>query len=175
MSDTSNMERLQKTLADSRYRLQAGKDPESVSWQQVVETMLIKAADNLEPGRLVTYSRINREESATYGRLRSSVTVPEAVCALYIPPSAMETMLAEDAGQDAEAESASLPETGSDAGLLLANRCGEYKRVLYAQLARPPHTPGIEIYDDGELLAVYRFHTIEECIAAVSDTLDRFF
>ena len=41
--------------------------------------------------------------------------------------------------------------------------------VVNALLAKPPFTPAVDVYDDGQLLAGYVYYTIEECIGGLSD------
>ena len=53
---------------------------------------------------------------------------------------------------------------GEDEGVVLACRSHTVDVVIDALLAKPPFTPAVDVYDNGQQLAGYLNHSIEECI-----------
>jgi hypothetical protein len=43
--------------------------------------------------------------------------------------------------------------------------------VINALMAKPPFTPAIDVYDNGQLLAGYIYNTIDECIGDLARVL----
>jgi hypothetical protein len=93
----------------------------------------------------------------------------DGICAVFLPPSVLKTMTGGDA-QPAEITSAGFAAiSGGDAGIVLAVRCaGNYRVIANSLLAFPPYAPGIDIYEEGRLLAGYAYHTVDECIEEMS-------
>jgi hypothetical protein len=50
-----------------------------------------------------------------------------------------------------------------DSGIVLACRSGLYDLIINTLFARQPYTPGIDVYENGGLLAGYSFQTQAEC------------
>jgi len=51
---------------------------------------------------------------------------------------------------------------------VLACRKTDFSVVINALMAKPPFAPAIDVYEDGQLLAGYVYHTIEECISSLA-------
>ena len=88
----NDFEKLQKSMAMRVYRLQIGKDPEVVAWQETLEHLLIRMSGKLNPGRLESFPGLSGGESKMLSALAKKVMVPDHVCAVYIPPSVLESM-----------------------------------------------------------------------------------
>jgi hypothetical protein len=54
---------------------------------------------------------------------------------------------------------------------VLACRKADFNLIINALLAKPPYTPAIDVYDDGQLLAGYVYNTIDECIGDLTKVL----
>ena len=52
-----------------------------------------------------------------------------------------------------------------EAGILLASRCRDYTIILNTLFAVPPYAAGIDVYENGNLLAGYSYRTVAECRA----------
>ena len=51
----------------------------------------------------------------------------------------------------------------SDSGIILACRCSNYDLIVNTLFANQPYSPGIDVYENGNLLAGYSFTTLDEC------------
>jgi hypothetical protein len=51
----------------------------------------------------------------------------------------------------------------NDSGILLASRQRDYAIVLNTFFALPPYAAGIDVYEEGRLLAGYSYATVSEC------------
>jgi hypothetical protein len=58
-----------------------------------------------------------------------------------------------------------------DSGILLASRCRDYTIILNTLFAVPPYAAGIDIYENGNLLAGYSYRTVAECRANLPQVL----
>ena len=58
-----------------------------------------------------------------------------------------------------------------DEGIILATRKNDFNVVINALLAKPPFTPAIDVYDDGQLLAGYTYNTSDECVGDLTKVL----
>ncbi|MFH1983746.1 MAG: hypothetical protein ABIL58_18045 [Pseudomonadota bacterium] len=165
----------QKTAATREFRLQAGHDPEAVRWQEALELMLIRVGDRLVSGRLESFDGLGGDEAKVLKALAKKVIVPDGVCIIYIPPSIIEAMVADGRlPQPAGAAAGGSSDAGKDIGILIGARCEDFDTILYAQFGLPPHSPGTEIYRDGEALAVYQYTSIEHCISELNDIIETY-
>ena len=150
-------------------RITAGADPKVAGWQCLLEGMLIRLEAFLAPGRLVTFQSLTPAESAFYQEVAAAINLPPDVCAVFIPPSVLQGMLFTRDSGPAPARLA------GGAGIVLASRCREYAIVLNTLFALPPHAAGIDIYEEGGLLAGYSYRTIEECRENLSPVIRTYF
>jgi len=58
-----------------------------------------------------------------------------------------------------------------DAGILLASRCRDYTIILNTLFAMPPYAAGIDVYENGNLLAGYSYRTVAECRAGLPQVI----
>ena len=149
--------KLSQAGARQQLRVQAGADPVVAGWQCLLEGMLIRLEDYLVPGRLVTFQSVAPDEKVFFEDLTRAVAIPPTVRAVFIPPSVLQGMLF---SPDSGPAPARIP---SDSGIVLASRGQDYSIVLNTFFAGPPYAAGIDVYEDGRLLAGYSFSTVSEC------------
>lgn len=126
-------------------------------WQNHLKGMLARMDAFLISGRLVTFERMLPEERRFFEGLHGRVEVPHGAAAIFLPESVTRQGMA--AHPDATGMEAVRKPT--DAGVVLASRKGEYRRILNAVFAIEPYAPAVDIYENGSLLAGYMYHTIE--------------
>jgi hypothetical protein len=163
MDEITLTEKLKHAARVKEQRIQSGCDPLIAGWQNFIEEIFIKMEDYLVPGSLITFQKVEPEEKELFQELHTQLNLPEAVCSVFIPPSVLKNMMAPQRVDLGSNIMIHLPGKPSDAGIILLSRCKEYHIILNCLLALPPFTPGIDIYEDGQLLAGYSYKTIEEC------------
>lgn len=154
-----------------RHRRYLDEDERVAGWYRDLKQQLKQFAPYLVAGRLVTFQTIAPEEQSFYERLLESLTVPETVCALFIPPSVVQQAmwpLARGRGVPPSTETYAV---SPDAGAILAQACGDTTTIVNALFAFPPYAPGIDIYQEGCLLAGYISQDIESCMSELSGHL----
>lgn len=161
---TGSKDERDRRVADIiQQRAGAGGNALVAGWQRMLADMLAKTAPYLSPGRLVTFQTLRAEESAFFEALHGAVVVPPHVTALYIAPSVRHQMMG----------AAPTPERPPDDGILLASRHKDYGIIVNALFARPPHTPAIDVYEDGQLVAGYSYARLDACQEEISAVLGR--
>lgn len=50
-----------------------------------------------------------------------------------------------------------------DAGILSACRAKNYQTIANVLIVHPPHSPAVDVYDQGRLIAGYRYASIPDC------------
>jgi hypothetical protein len=148
---------LNQAISRERRRVQAGADPAVASWQRFLEGMLIRLEDYLRPGSLVTFQSLAPDEIFFFEELSRAVAIPPNVSAVFIPPSVRQGMMF---NPDSGPAPARIP---NDSGILLASRQRDYAIVLNIFFALPPYAAGIDVYEEGRLLAGYSYATVTEC------------
>jgi hypothetical protein len=148
---------LSQAKARQRQRVQAGADPAVAGWQRFLEGMLIRLEDYLRPGSLVTFQSLAPDEKVFFEKLSKAVAIPPNVSAVFIPPSVRQGMMF---NPDSGPAPARIP---NDSGILLAIRQRDYAIVLNTFFALPPFAAGIDVYEEGRLLAGYSYTTVSEC------------
>lgn len=157
MNDNRIVQKLDQARAREQQRLKAGADATVAGWQCFLEGLLIRLEEYLHPGRLVTFQSLAPEEQGFFEGLAHSLDLPPDVCGVFIPPSVLQAMLFAPESGSAPAR---IP---SDAGIVLVSRCRDYAIVLNTLFAMPPYAAGIDVYEEGRLLAGYSYRTIDEC------------
>jgi hypothetical protein len=152
-------------------RVGAGTDPSVAGWQAMLADLLKQMNPYMAAGRLVTFQTLTTQEKDFFLTLRGSVRIPEAVCALYLPPSVRHQMLYRDRANKAALLGNDDPENPPDAGILLGSRQNDFGVIVNALFAHPPFTPAVDVYDHGQLIAGYTYYQIADCQAALSDLL----
>ncbi len=137
--------------------------------------MLSKMAPYLKPGYLVTFRNLYADEKTLFEQIHQQIQIPSDVVAIYLPPSVRYQMMYERDGKSSGTIPDHSPENPPDMGALIATRDGNYDLVINALLAKPPYTPAVDVYEDGQLLAGYVYNTIVECIGDFSSVLETHF
>jgi len=146
-------------------------DPQIGAWYRNLKAQLHKLQPFLVPGRLVTFQQITPEESDFYQMLIGSIRIPESVCAVFIPPSVVQAAMWSDSSDSIATGKAGLYGISPDAGAVVAQRCGSLQTIVNALFAFPPLHPGIDVYDDGKLLAGYTYQDQQACADELTDIL----
>jgi hypothetical protein len=166
------IDKLQLARAKKEQRIESGSDPVIAGWQCFLEEMLIQLEAFMIPGNMVTFQNVTGDEKKQFELLQHNVRLPEQVCAVFIPPSVLQSML-----HGGKEQISSLPPNLPDSGIVLACRCGTYDLIINTLFANQPFSPGIDVYEHGNLLAGYSFTTLDECrnelTAVIHTYLDR--
>jgi hypothetical protein len=171
------MKQSENTAAGSRVaeiiesRSPAGRHDLVQGWHNLLKKILRQMAPYLREGHLITFRSMNEPERAVFEKLSQTISVPDAAGAIYMPPSVRHQMLYQRPGGGPQAISEHSPDNPPDAGIVLACRKDDFNVIINALLARPPYTPAIDVYDDGQLLAGYVYNTIDECIGELTKVL----
>jgi hypothetical protein len=148
-----------------------GINDQVVQWERDIRVLLERLEPYLRAGSIVTFSRITAEEKGFYEWLLKTATVPEGVCAVFVPPSVVQqAMWPGGRGHGSEA-SIGLYSIAPDAGAVVAVRCGSLAPIVNALFALPPMTPGIDVYERGRLLAGYAFEDHPSCVKGLSEAM----
>jgi hypothetical protein len=152
-------------------RSPAGRQDSVQGWQNLLRKLLSQMTPYLKEGHLVTFRTLNDREREIFEELHGKVTVPPAVSAIYMPPSVRFQMLYHRPDGEPRAVPDHSPENPPDEGIVLGCRRSDLNVVVNALLAKPPFTPAIDVYDNGQLLAGYVYNTIDECIVDLTKVL----
>jgi hypothetical protein len=140
-------------------------------WYRALKRQLGRLEPYLVPGRLVTFQQVNPEEKDFFEWLNQAVRVPETVCAVFIPPSVVQQAIWPLVAGSAADQDTGLYSIAPDAGAVAAQRCGASKTIVNALFAFPPLAPGIDVYEDGRLLAGYTQKNQTACAQELTDVL----
>jgi len=153
-------------------RVGAGESDLVAGWQQMLAGFLEKVAPQLTAGRLVTFHTLLPDEKTFFEALYPEVHVPDHVTGLFISPSVREQMMGGPPLTEAD-RNTPREDRSPDAGILLACRANDFQTIVNVLFAHAPHTPAIDVYDRGRLIAGYSYAAIPECRAEISAILDR--
>jgi len=153
-------------------RVGAGENDLVAGWQQMLAELLEKMAPHLTAGRLVTFHTLTPEEKTFFEALYPEVDVPANATALFISPSVRQQMMGGPPANETE-PTGQRPEDAPDAGILLACRRNDFQTIVNVLFAHPPHTPAVDVYDRGRLIAGYSYATIPDCRREISAILER--
>jgi len=153
-------------------RVGAGENELVAGWQQMLADLLKKMAPFLSAGRLVTFRTLLPEEKAFFEALLRDVAVPDHVTAIFISPSVRQQMMGGPPEKEMD-QTAPIQERSPDAGILLACRAKDHQTIVNALFAHPPHTPAVDIYDQGRLIAGYSYASIPDCRKEIGIILGR--
>jgi hypothetical protein len=163
-----------RRVADTIHgRVGTGPSDLVAGWQRMLADLLKKMAPYLTPGQLVTFHSLLPEEKTFFEALHRAIKLPAGVTALFISPSVRHQMMS---GHPAGAEVGAARRSSSrspDAGILLACRVGDTATIVNALFAHPPHTPAIDVYESGQLLAGYSYASMGACRGELSAVLQR--
>ena len=151
---------LQNTLAN---RTGTGPSDLVKGWQALLNNVLERMQPYLKTGMLVTFQQLTQKEKALFERMVDTIDTPGPVQGLYLPPSVRNQMMYTNRG-------APVPEDAmhpADDGVLLFALPGESDTVVNALLAHPPHTPAIDVYEEGMMIAGYMYDSTDEMLAEI--------
>jgi len=152
-------------------RSPAGQQDAVQGWHNLLKNLLSQMGPYLRNGLLVTFRTLNDQERVFFEDLHRKVSVPSSASALYIPPSVRYQMLYYRPEGSPQALPDHSLDNPPDEGIVLACREGNLDVIVNALMAKPPFTPAIDVYDNGQLLAGYLYNTIEECISELTTVL----
>jgi hypothetical protein len=152
-------------------RSPAGRQDSVQGWHNLLKKLLSQMTPYLKEGRLVTFRTLNDREREFFEELHGKITVPPTVSAIYMPPSVRFQMLYHRPEGEPRAVSDHSAENPPDDGIVLGCRTTDLNVVINALLAKPPFTPAIDVYDNGQLLAGYVYNTIDECIGDLTKVM----
>jgi hypothetical protein len=137
-------------------------------WHNLLKKILDKMVPYLTEGQLVTFRNLSDRERVFFENLQQIITIPADVTAIYLPPSVRFQMLYHRPDGETRAVPDHSMDDPPDEGVVLACRKTDFSVVINALMAKPPFAPAIDVYEDGQLLAGYVYHTIEECISRLA-------
>ncbi len=149
-------------------RSPAGRHDTVAGWHNLIKKILDKMAPYLTGGHLVTFRSLSGRERLFFENLQQIITIPADVNAIYLPPSVRFQMLYHRPDGEPRAVPDHSLDDPPDEGVVLACRKTDFNVVINALMAKPPFAPAIDVYEDGQLLAGYVYHTIVECIRGLA-------
>ncbi len=165
------MEQMNHRIEDTISR-RAGVGPSDMvkGWQSMLTTLLSRMEPYLQNGMVVTFQHLTPDEKTLFERITGVLDVPEPVRGLYLPPSVRNQMLYTNRG-------ASIPEEAAhpaDDGVLLFSLPSSDATIVNALLAHSPHTPAIDVYQEGAMIAGYMFDAVDDMLAALNGVIRTF-
>lgn len=149
-------------------RSPAGRHDTVEGWHNLLKKILDKMAPYLTEGHLVTFRSLSDREKVFFQNLQQIIAIPADANAIYLPPSVRFQMLYHRPDGEPRAVPDHPMDDPPDEGVVLACRKTDFSVVINALMAKPPFAPAIDVYEDGQLLAGYVYHTIEECISSLA-------
>ncbi len=160
------------TIADIiENRSPAGPNDSVQGWHNLLKKILHKMAPYLRQGQLVTFRTITDQEGTFFERIRREISIPPCVTAIYMPPSVLYQMMYNRPASEPQPIPEHSQDNPPDEGIVLACKKNDVNVVINTLLAKPPFTPAIDVYDDGQLLAGYTYNTIDECVGDLTNVL----
>ena len=145
-------------------RSPAGRHDLVEGWHKLLIKILGQMDPYMSKGHLVTFRRIDEQERNVFQKISQTISVPDTVGAIYIPPSVRYQMMYHRPEGEIRPVPDHSPDNPPDDGIVLACRKSDFNVIVNALLAKPPFAPAADVYDDGQLLAGYVYNTIDECI-----------
>ena len=152
-------------------RSPAGQQEVVEGWHRMLQRFLSKFEPYLLEGHLVTFRHLREKEKFVFENLHQKITVPPSTAAIYIPPSVRHQMMYSRPKGKSQPIPDHSPDDPPDKGIVLACCKGDLSVIVNALLAKPPFTPAIDVYENGQLLAGYTYDTMEECIGELSKVM----
>jgi hypothetical protein len=140
-------------------------------WEQDLKRQLTLLKPYLVAGHAVTFQAITAEERAFFTWITETVSVPGVVCAVFIPPSVVQRAMWPGIRRAPSDKSSELYSLAPDAGAVVAVRRGSLETIVNALFALPPFSPGIDVYQNGRLIAGYSYRDHRECADGLSEAL----
>ena len=152
----------------------ASEDTRVAGWYRDLKSQLTSLEPYLVAGHIVTFQNITPEERTFFEEIVRTVHVPETVCAVFIPPSIVQQAMWPGSGEQQPTDTPGLYSISPDAGAIAAQRCGSSSIIVNALFAFPPLVPGIDVYEEGRLLAGYTFNDHPECADGLSEIINTY-
>lgn len=144
-------------------------------WHNLLKDILTKTVPFMLPGHLVTFEKLEQAEKEFFEDIHSKIDIPQNVISIFLPPSVRYQMMYQRPNQGQSAIPEHSPENPPDMGIILACRKADMDVIVNVLMAKPPFSPAIDVYDDGELLAGYVYNTIDDCISELTTVLQGYF
>jgi hypothetical protein len=164
MTHRNPTDMLRDTLAN---RTGVGPSDLVKGWQSLLGGVLARMQPYLKTGKLVTFQRLASEEKMLFERMVDIIDIHESVQGLYLPPSVRNQMMYTNRGEPVP-EEAMRP---ADDGVLLFALPAENETIVNALLAHPPHTPAIDVYQEGTMIAGYMYERTEEMLSEIGQVV----
>lgn len=157
MNEKATQDELKNLENKTRERIEAGRDPHTAKWHENLESILIPMKDKLIPGELIATESLEPDKEELLKKLQIILDISPFTCALFLPNGIPDT---------AESPNSVLENPPEDSTKILVFRINDYNLILTAEIS--DEKPGIDIFDDGTLLASYNYNTSKECITDLS-------
>ncbi|MDM8535349.1 hypothetical protein QUF70_01200 [Desulfobacterales bacterium HSG17] len=165
MSENANQNNLLNNLDEkTQKRIEAGRDKLTANLHGAMEAILINLQDLLIPGEIVTSETLEQDLKKQFHKLQISLDLSPFAHAVFLPSGIYRNLNSYSHLQ--KTASAIIPDDDNDTSKVLVSGISDYKRILTAEIS--PAKPGIDIFDDGSLLASYNYNTPHECINDLS-------
>ena len=136
-------------------------------WQSILRTVLERMQPYLRPSQVITFQHIEPNEIRRFQAISDTVRIPEKVCSVYLPPSVRNQLFYSNRGIEIPPDEIE----PKDDGVILATRASSRVTIVNALLAHAPCAPAIDVYGNGALVAGYVYHSIDDCLAAMSEVI----
>ena len=136
-------------------------------WQSMLEGLLAQMRKFLQPGRIITFRNLTEEEQKVFHQVIEQITLKPDVCGVYLSHHARNQMFYTNRGLN-------IPDTAriaTDRGVLLFNNAADHHTIVNGLLALPPHTPAIDVYSRGALLAGYVYGSVDDLLSAAGEVV----
>jgi hypothetical protein len=143
-----------------------GKDPRSAHWQAGLEAMLDVFLPYLTPGKLVPVQSLEDDDLAVFDAIRETADLSPGLTAAFLSPSIAAKITPPDSAGELNRI-----EKGKPSYKILILRPGKEPRVMCAEVSPHATKPGADIFQSGALLGSYEYHTYEECIPGLTQTI----
>jgi len=144
-------------------RIKAGRDKLTASLHGATEAMLVNMKHLLIPGKIIASEFLKSDQEEQFNKLQISLDLSPFAYAVFLPSSIYHRNLK---SYKILPEEVSSMVSNDDTIKILVSGINDYNRILTAEIS--PDKPGINIFDDGNLLASYNYNTPQECINDLS-------
>ncbi|MCP4694397.1 MAG: hypothetical protein GY859_40580 [Desulfobacterales bacterium] len=147
-------------------RKKARRNSEEADYQAILEMMFVMMKDHLliNPGRMLPMQIDNDAEWDCFLEAEATLDLPPDVSAVFISPSALRTirgLLAEGTGLKIDTG------PGDRIYSVIAADPDDPARIMQAYIPGA-RSVGIDVYDDGKLLAEYNYNDVDACMGELS-------
>jgi len=143
-----------------------GKDFRSARWQGGLEKVLNLFSPVLEPGKLIPVQRLEKNDLSVFKSALEAVDLSPHLVAAFLPPS-----IAGNITPPASAGELQRIDKGKPSYKILIARPGKALRIICAEISAHAKRPGVDIFQSGALLGTFEYHTQQECMAGLTQTI----